>query len=70
MSNPADPQEATMYPHDEGDVTVLGPQIFVGHKSNGKPVINWRGENFEPQRLTLRAALHNLGVRLREAVRR
>jgi hypothetical protein len=59
--------ETRSYPYNEGDVRVLGPQIFVGHKPNGTPVINWQGENFEPQRPTLRVRLHNLIVRLREA---
>lgn len=47
------------YPHKDGDVTVLGPQIFVGYLPNGRPVINWKGENFEPQRLTVRAWWNN-----------
>jgi len=34
------------YPYDDGDVTVLGPEIFAS--SDGK-VVSWRGENFVPQ---------------------
>jgi hypothetical protein len=31
------------YPYKDGDVIVLGPEIFVS--SDGK-VISWRGENY------------------------
>ena len=34
------------YPHPDGDVTVLGPEIFAS--SDGK-VICWKGENYVPQ---------------------
>ncbi|GGR70921.1 MULTISPECIES: hypothetical protein [Streptomyces] len=34
------------YPHQDGDVTVLGPRVFV---SNDGVVINWRGVNYVPQ---------------------
>lgn len=34
------------YPHQDGDVTVLGPEIFTS--SDGK-VICWKGENYVPQ---------------------
>jgi hypothetical protein len=40
------------YPHTSGDILVLGPGIFtntvMGPAEN--TVINWRGENFVPQR--------------------
>jgi hypothetical protein len=34
------------YPYEEGDVVVLGPEIFAA-KDGG--VISWKGENFVPQ---------------------
>jgi hypothetical protein len=34
------------YPHQDGDVTVLGPEIFVDQDGN---VICWKGENYVPQ---------------------
>ncbi|MFE9906438.1 hypothetical protein [Streptomyces achromogenes] len=34
------------YPHQDGDVTVLGPRVFV---TNDGAVINWRGVNYVPQ---------------------
>lgn len=37
------------YPYEDGDVTVLGPQIFAGTGELGETVINWRGENYIPQ---------------------
>lgn len=40
------------YPYAEGDVTVLGPEIFVGRitLANGSegPVISWQGDNYYP----------------------
>lgn len=41
-------QRAAMakYPYEDGDVTVLGPEIFVD--ADGK-VISWKGANFVPQ---------------------
>jgi hypothetical protein len=47
---------ADTYPRNEGDVTVLGPQVFA---SRDGAVINWRGENYTPQRLSLRASVNN-----------
>ena len=35
-----------IYPHDDGDVTVLGPEIFA---SRDGVVISWRGENYVRQ---------------------
>lgn len=40
------------YPYPSGDTTVLGPQVIsstTGPAEN--TVLNWRGENFVPQRL-------------------
>lgn len=34
------------YPHDSGDVIVLGPQVFV---SRDEAVLNWKGCNYVPQ---------------------
>ena len=34
------------YPYDEGDVTVLGPEIFVGKDEKGREVISWKGDNY------------------------
>lgn len=34
------------YPYDDGDVTVLGPEIFA---SKDGEVISWRGENYVRQ---------------------
>lgn len=36
-----------VFPREEGDVTVLGPGIFVSH--DDEPVISWRGENYVRQ---------------------
>lgn len=33
------------YPYQDGDVTVLGPRVFV---SNDGKVISWRGVNYVP----------------------
>ncbi len=44
---------AERYPYNEGDVTVLGPEIFAS--KDGK-VICWKGENYAPQELTYRLA--------------
>lgn len=38
--------EAPTYPHPDGDVTVLGPEVFA---SNDGTVISWRGENYVRQ---------------------
>ena len=40
----APPQQ---YPYREGDVVVLGPEVFVGMQGR---VINWRGQNYIIQR--------------------
>lgn len=34
------------YPHESGDVIVLGPQVFV---SCDGTVLNWKGRNYVPQ---------------------
>jgi hypothetical protein len=34
------------YPHENGDVIVLGPQVFV---SRDGAVLNWKGRNYVPQ---------------------
>jgi hypothetical protein len=34
------------YPYQDGDVTVLGPEIFA---SKGGAVISWRGDNYVRQ---------------------
>lgn len=46
--NGPDPDEAIKYPHPDGDITVLGPEIFAS--SDGQ-VICWKGENYVPQGL-------------------
>ena len=38
------------YPYEEGDVTVLGPEIFAGRDDKGRVVISWQGENFVPDK--------------------
>lgn len=38
--------EASAYPYPDGDVTVLGPEIFV---SSDESVICWKGRNYVPQ---------------------
>lgn len=40
---------STVYPYPDGDMTVLGPEIFAGHADDGTYVIAWKGENFVPQ---------------------
>jgi hypothetical protein len=40
------------YPYQDGDVIVLGPEIFV---AEDKSVICWRGENYVPQDLLFKA---------------
>jgi hypothetical protein len=34
------------YPHENGDVIVLGPQVFV---SRDEAVLNWKGRNYVSQ---------------------
>lgn len=41
MPNPE--QTRASYPYKDGDVTVLGPEVFV---SDDETVICWRGENY------------------------
>lgn len=38
--------EPTRYPHPDGDITVLGPEIFA---SKDDSVICWKGENYTRQ---------------------
>lgn len=38
--------EPIRYPHADGDLTILGPEIFV---SSDRKVICWKGENYIPQ---------------------
>jgi hypothetical protein len=44
----ADEVEAKEYPYEEGNVIVLGPEIFAA-AVEGRRVISWKGENFVPQ---------------------
>lgn len=37
------PDAATAYPYQEGDVTVLGPEVFV---SPDGEVLSWKGSNY------------------------
>lgn len=37
---------ASRYPYPDGDVTVLGPEIFA---SNDGQAISWKGDNYERQ---------------------
>lgn len=46
------------YPRAEGDVTVLGPEIFA---SQDERVINWKGRNYTPQ-----SAFDSLLARVRD----
>ena len=39
--------QAQEFPYQDGDVTVLGPEIFA---SKDGTVISWRGENYVPQK--------------------
>lgn len=42
----------TTYPHKDGDVFVLGPEIFASTDTPSKDtVISWQGENFTPDSL-------------------
>lgn len=50
------------YPHDEGDFTVIGPECFAMKDGS---VLSWRGENYTPQKMTLRVRIHNWVVGLR-----
>jgi hypothetical protein len=45
-TSPKEASKATTYPHPDGDVTVLGPEIFA---SSDGAVISWRGENYVRQ---------------------
>lgn len=45
-----------------GGIVGIGPECF-GLRDGS--VISWRGENYTPQRLTLRVRLHNLWVSFR-----
>lgn len=51
------------YPYEDGDTTVLGPQVFV---SGDERVINWRGENYyrDDEAERIRRALTNAGYAL------
>jgi hypothetical protein len=52
------PTEQERFPFSSGDVTVLGPQIFATTTVPAEnTVINWRGENFVPQRDPVTAAV-------------
>jgi len=46
---------APQFPYQDGDVTVLGPEVFA---SKDDTVISWRGENYTRQEA------HKLEVRL------
>jgi hypothetical protein len=37
----------------------IGPECFAGQRNDGTWVISWKGENYAPQRLSLRAWLNN-----------
>lgn len=43
------PEVDVIYPYNEGDAVVLGPNVFVARDGS---VLNWRGENFIPQSLS------------------
>lgn len=43
-----DEVESKEYPYEEGNVVVLGPEIFAA-AVEGRRVISWKGENFVPQ---------------------
>jgi hypothetical protein len=65
-----DTEAVRSYPYRDGDVTVLGPEIFA---SKGGAVISWRGENYvrqqdiEPGREELAAgAMHELASSVRD----
>ncbi|GGW98928.1 hypothetical protein [Streptomyces chartreusis] len=62
--------EQTRYPYDDGDVTVLGPEIFA---SKDGTVISWRGDNYirqqhiQPGSSELTAgAIHELASAVRD----
>ncbi|HXQ33172.1 MAG TPA: hypothetical protein VN843_04040, partial [Anaerolineales bacterium] len=42
-------EHVDLYPYEDGDTIVLGPEIFAGHIDDGTFVISWKGENFIPQ---------------------
>ncbi len=50
------------YPYRDGDFIILGPGIFA--YANDVSVVSINGENYVPQRPTLRVRLYNLRVRL------
>lgn len=63
------PPQQRQYPYQDGDVTVLGPEIFT---SKDGAVISWRGDNYvrheqvqEPHDL-LPGALHELASATRD----
>ncbi|WP_327592485.1 hypothetical protein [Streptomyces chartreusis] len=63
-------QRAAMakYPYEDGDVTVLGPEIFLD--ADGK-VISWKGENYVPQnRLRLAHAARRVKEGQLDGIRR
>lgn len=43
---PPDIEDRTQYPFEDGDVIILGPEIFASKDGN---VISWRGENYIKQ---------------------
>lgn len=51
------------YPYKDGDFQILGPGIFT--RIGDRSVVSIDGENYTPQRLTLRTRLHNFIVRFR-----
>jgi len=53
-------KEAHMYPYTEGDFIVIGPECFAAKDGS---VLSWRGENYVPQKPTLRVRFHNWRVR-------
>lgn len=54
----------TKYPYDDGEVVVLGPEIFVNPEAE---VISWKGENWVKQQKAVEAPAY-LGSQKREAL--
>lgn len=45
------PMERPEYPYEEGNVVVIGPECFIGNTEDNKTVINYRGQNYVPQKV-------------------
>lgn len=61
------PTDESVFPHRSGDFISIGPECFAAQDGS---VLSWRGENYTPQRTSVRAWVNNnLRVPLIEAWR-